>query len=149
MEINYWENVQGWLVCPWLTHQNRPFNIVFWCRPISYFSSFWINYQPLVAVLASCLKCFFKCRKHADGLLDYCLESCAEWHWCESPTCSPNCFESISIQFKPDYYNNNNVSCLIFHKAFPIRLNSFQFKLVLILWRFNINIRENESTNYR
>jgi hypothetical protein len=27
--------------------------------------------QPLVTVLALCLKCFFKCRKHADGLLDY------------------------------------------------------------------------------
>ena len=43
--------------------------------------------------------------------------------------------------------------CLIFHKAFPIRLNSFQLKLVLTLlaenWRTNLDNTEQESTNYR
>jgi hypothetical protein len=53
----------------------------------------------------------------------------------------PNQLESISIQFKPDYYKNNNVSfhhaVALFHISIPIRSNSIQFKSVLILWRFN------------
>jgi hypothetical protein len=63
----------------------------------------------------------------------------------------PNQLESISIQFKPDYYKNNNVSfhhvVALPHISIPIRSNSIQFKSVLILWRFNIT--DNESTNYR
>ena len=43
--------------------------------------------------------------------------------------------------------------CLIFHKAFPIHLNSFQLKLVLTLlaenWRTNLDNTEQESTNYK
>ena len=66
----------------------------------------------------------------------------------------PNQLESISIQFKPDYYKNNNVSfhhaVALFHisQGFPIRSNSIQFKPVLILWRFNPDSTDNESTNY-
>jgi hypothetical protein len=63
----------------------------------------------------------------------------------------PNQLESISIQFKPDYYKNNNVSfhhaVALFHISIPIHSNSIQFKPVLIPWRFNIT--DNESTNYR
>jgi hypothetical protein len=43
--------------------------------------------------------------------------------------------------------------CLIFHRAFSIRLNSFQLKLVLTLlaenWRTNLDNTEQESTNYK
>jgi hypothetical protein len=64
----------------------------------------------------------------------------------------PNQLESISIQFKPDYYKNNNVSfhhvVALFHISIPIRSNSIQFKSVLILWRFNLGSTDNESTNY-
>jgi hypothetical protein len=44
----------------------------------------------------------------------------------------PNQLESISIQFKPDYYKNNNVSfhhvVALPHISIPIRSDSIQFK---------------------
>ena len=61
---------------------------------------------------------------------------------------------SKAIQFKPDYYNNNNVSYFTkLSQSVWIQSSSNQFELVLTLhvenWRTNLDNTEQESTNYK